>query len=64
MTEILIHLERGPDGQPVGYLRKGSALPVEFTGWLALIRMLEDELRDVSPGLSGGPAGTDPSSAG
>jgi hypothetical protein len=44
MTEIVINLARGPDGQPVGKLRAAErALP--FTGWLDLIRLLEDELR-------------------
>jgi hypothetical protein len=50
MTEIVINLARGPDGQPVGRLRAAErALP--FTGWLDLIRLLEDELR-----LADGPA--------
>jgi len=37
----------GPDGhhQPVGWLRSGSGPVVRFTGWLDLIRVLEDELR-------------------
>lgn len=49
MTEIMINLERGPDGQPTGHLRAqpGSAAP--FTGWLNLIRLLEDQL----PGADG-----------
>jgi hypothetical protein len=45
VNEIVINLERGPDGQPTGRLRAqpGSAAP--FTGWLDLIRLLEDQLR-------------------
>ena len=49
MTEIVINLERGPDDQPAGQLRTGSGQIVPFTGWLNLIRVLEDELRR-SPG--------------
>jgi hypothetical protein len=52
MTEIVINLERGPDDQPVGQLRTGSGQTVLFTGWLNLIRVLEDELRR-SPRPSG-----------
>jgi hypothetical protein len=56
MAEIVINLERGPDDQPVGQLRTGSGQTVQFTGWLNLIRLLEDELRLAphSPGV--GPA--------
>ena len=60
MTEIVINLERGPDGQPAGHLRArpGSAAP--FTGWLDLIRLLEDQLpaadgQDGSGGTDGEP---------
>lgn len=45
MTEIVIKLERGPDDQPTGQLRTGSGQIIAFTGWLNLIRVLEDELR-------------------
>ena len=45
MTVIVINLERGPEGQPVGRLRKESGQTVPFTGWLDLVRVLEDELR-------------------
>ena len=45
MTEIVINLERGPDDQPAGQLRTGSGQIVSFTGWLNLIRVIEDELR-------------------
>jgi hypothetical protein len=45
MAEIVIRLDRGPDDQPVGEVRLGSGRVAEFTGWLALIRMLEDEMR-------------------
>jgi hypothetical protein len=51
MTEITINLARGPDGQPVGRLRVAERA-LSFTGWLDLIRLLEDELR-----LADGPAG-------
>jgi hypothetical protein len=54
MTAIMINLERGPEGQPVGQLRRGSGQVVPFTGWLDLIRVLEDELR-----TAGGPTGHD-----
>ena len=49
MTEIVINLERGPDDQPTGRLRTGSGQIIAFTGWLKLIRVLEDELQQ-SPG--------------
>ena len=45
MTEIVINLERGPDDQPAGQLRTESGQIVSFTGWLNLIRVIEDELR-------------------
>ena len=45
MTEIVINLERGPDGQPTGHLRAQPASAAPFTGWLGLIRLLEDQLR-------------------
>jgi hypothetical protein len=44
MTQIIIHLERGPDGQPAGQLTTGTGHVVAFTGWLHLIRLLEDQL--------------------
>jgi hypothetical protein len=53
MTVIVINLERGPEGQPVGRLRKESGQTVPFTGWLDLVRVLEDELRAAAE-----PAGT------
>jgi len=56
MAEIVINLEPGPDGQPTGHLRAqpGSAAP--FTGWLELIRLLEDQLPTADGhGGSGGP---------
>ena len=49
MAEIVINLERGPDDQPVGQLTTGSGQVVQFTGWLSLIRVLEDELRLAAP---------------
>jgi hypothetical protein len=45
MTVIMINLERGPEGQPVGRLRMESGQSVPFTGWLDLVRVLEDALR-------------------
>jgi hypothetical protein len=51
MTKIVIDLEPGPGGQPVGKLRStGPSLP--FAGWLELVRLLEQEL-----GGAGGPDG-------
>jgi len=49
MAEIVIRLERGPDDQPVGQVRLASGRLASFTGWLALIRMLEDELDMLPP---------------
>jgi hypothetical protein len=45
--------ERGPDDQPTGRLRNRSGLVVPFTGWLGLIRAVEDDLRATGP-VSGG----------
>jgi hypothetical protein len=45
MTQIVIHLQRGPDEQPVGRLTTEAGDVIAFTGWLHLIRLLEDELR-------------------
>ena len=45
MTNITIKLERGPDDQPVGGLKTASGQVIQFTGWLNLIRVLEDQLR-------------------
>lgn len=47
MTEIVINLERGPDDHPVGKLRTGTGQIIPFTGWLHLIRVLEDQLLQV-----------------
>jgi len=59
MAEIVIRLERGPDDQPVGQVRLASGRVASFTGWLALIRILEDELdtlppHNTAPGALGG----------
>ena len=58
MARIVINFERGPDDQPAGWLTTGSGQVVQFTGWLSLIRLLEDELRlEPQPpdaGLEGG----------
>lgn len=45
MTEIVLVMHRGPDGQPVGTVRRGLGPTTAFTGWLDLIRLLEAELR-------------------
>ena len=44
MTQIIIDLEPGPDGQPAGQLTTGTGQIIGFTGWLHLIRLLEDQL--------------------
>jgi hypothetical protein len=44
MTQILINLEVGPDHQPAGELTAGTGRPTAFTGWLHLIRLLEEQL--------------------
>lgn len=49
MAEIVIRLERGPDDQPAGEVRLPSGRGAGFTGWLALIRLLEDEMRALPP---------------
>jgi|HubBroStandDraft_6_1064221.scaffolds.fasta_scaffold3829050_1 hypothetical protein len=49
MAEIVIRLERGPDDQPAGEVRLASGRVAGFTGWLALIRLLEDEMRALLP---------------
>jgi hypothetical protein len=54
MADIVISLERGPDEQPVGLLRKATGEAVPFTGWLALIRLLEDELSAAARPPGGG----------
>jgi hypothetical protein len=45
VTEIVINLERGPDGQPTGHLRAQPDPAAPFTGWLDLIRLIEGQLR-------------------
>jgi hypothetical protein len=47
MTQILIHLEPGPDGQLAGELTTSAGEVVAFTGWLHLLRLLEDEVRAI-----------------
>ena len=49
MTQIIIDLEPGPDGQPVGQLATGTGQVIRFTGWLHLIRLLEDQLGKAPP---------------
>jgi hypothetical protein len=49
MSEIVISLSKGPDGQPAGVLRCASGRTVRFTGWLELIRALEAELEAAAP---------------
>jgi hypothetical protein len=57
MTQIMILLERGPAGQPAGQLITGTGHVVAFTGWLHLIRLLEDQLAPApqQPGTTPGP---------
>ena len=61
MTEIVIRLEHGPDGQPAGQLTTSTGQVVAFTGWLRLTRLLEDQLghapwpSGATPGLPGLP---------
>jgi hypothetical protein len=47
MTQILIHLERGADGQLAGHVTTGAGEVVVFTGWLHLLRLVEDEARAI-----------------
>ena len=54
MTQIVINLEPGPDGQPTRQLTAGVGQAVAFTGWLHLIRLLEDQLAQ-APRPSGVP---------
>ena len=49
MTQILIELEHGPDGQPAGQLTTATGHVAAFTGWLHLIRLLEDQLTHPPP---------------
>jgi hypothetical protein len=58
MAEIMINFEPGPDEQPVGRLRTGSGQVIQFTGWLSLIRILEDELCAAPRPPDAGPAGS------
>jgi hypothetical protein len=61
MTHIVIHLERGPENQPVGQLTTDTGRVTNFTGWLHLIRLLEDELRDAPERPDPDGPGYDPS---
>lgn len=63
MTKIVISLERGPDDQPAGRLTTGSGQILAFTGWLNLIRVLEDELGRSPPPPAADPAGGSPPAA-
>jgi hypothetical protein len=47
MTQIMINLERGTDRQLAGQLTTGAGEVVAFTGWLHLLRLLEDEVRAI-----------------
>lgn len=49
MTQIAIQLEPGPDGQPAGQLTTSTGHVTAFTGWLHLIRLLEDQLAQALP---------------
>jgi hypothetical protein len=44
MTQIVIRLGQGPEGQPVGQLTTSTGHVVAFTGWPHLIRLLEGQL--------------------
>lgn len=55
MTQIIIDLEPGPDGQPDGQLTTGTGQIIKFTGWLHLIRLLEDQLGRRPPPPSADP---------
>jgi hypothetical protein len=44
VTQIVIDLEPGPDGQPAGQLTTAAGHVVAFAGWLHLLRLLEDQL--------------------
>jgi hypothetical protein len=60
MTDIVIHLEPGPDGQPVGQLSTSTGHVVAFTGWLHLIRLLEDQLGQAPRPPGSGPRSPEP----
>jgi hypothetical protein len=62
MPRIMIHLVPGQDEQPVGWLATETGEEIAFTGWLHLIRLLEDELSR-APGEPGArpPSGVGPS---
>jgi hypothetical protein len=49
MTQIVIQFDHGPDGQPAGQLTTGTGHVATFTGWLHLIRLLEDQLAQTPP---------------
>jgi hypothetical protein len=55
MTDIVIHLEPSPDGQPAGQLTTSTGHVVAFTGWLHLIRLLEDQLGQAPQPPGAGP---------
>ncbi len=46
MARIVINLERGAEDQPVGHITTATGHDASFTGWLHLIRLLEDVFRD------------------
>ena len=56
MTHITIRLERGPDDQPAGRLKTTTGQVIQFTGWLNLIRVLEDQLRQAPRSPDANPA--------
>lgn len=56
MTDIMIKLERGPDDQPAGRLETKTGQVIQFTGWLNLIRILEDQLHRAPRSPNAGPA--------
>jgi hypothetical protein len=47
-VRILVDLERDPDGRVSGRIAGDDQQPVTFSGWLELLRLLEDRA-DASP---------------
>lgn len=47
-VRFLVDLERDQDGRVTGQIAGDDQPPVPFTGWLELLRLLEDRA-DVSP---------------
>jgi hypothetical protein len=60
MTRISIDLGPGSDGQPNGKISGKVWQSTSFTGWLELIRLLEDELASIEAGAGGTPTADEP----